>query len=77
MEPTVQDSTQARRLSGFDRYLSLWVFLCILAGIGLGHSFPGAFQAVGRLEVAKINLPVAILIWLMVSLCCSRSTSRR
>lgn len=64
--PVVQDSTQSRRLSGFDRYLSLWVFLCILVGIALGHLFPNAFQAIGRLEVAKINLPVAVLIWLMV-----------
>jgi ACR3 family arsenite transporter len=40
--------------------------LCILAGIGLGHLFPGAFQAVGRLELARINLPVALLIWLMI-----------
>lgn len=50
----------------FDRYLTVWVFLCIVAGIGLGHLFPDAFQAVGRLEVAKINLPVAALIWLMI-----------
>jgi len=42
------------------------VFLCIFAGIGLGHVFPGLFQAVGRLEVAQINLPVAVLIWLMI-----------
>ncbi len=50
----------------FERYLTLWVFLCILAGIGLGHLFPGAFHAVGALEVAQINLPVAALIWLMI-----------
>jgi ACR3 family arsenite transporter len=50
----------------FERYLSLWVLLCILAGIGLGHLFPGGFQAVGRLELARINLPVALLIWLMI-----------
>jgi ACR3 family arsenite transporter len=53
-------------MSLFDRYLTVWVFLCIVAGIGLGHLFPTAFQAVGRLEVAKINLPVAALIWLMI-----------
>jgi ACR3 family arsenite transporter len=55
-----------QRLGMFDRYLTVWVFLCIVAGIGLGHLFPGAFHAVGRLEAAKINLPVAALIWLMV-----------
>jgi ACR3 family arsenite transporter len=42
------------------------VFLCIAAGIGLGHLFPSAFQSVGRLELARINLPVAGLIWLMI-----------
>ncbi len=50
----------------FERYLTLWVILCILSGIGLGHFFPRAFQAVGTLEVARINLPVAALIWLMI-----------
>jgi ACR3 family arsenite transporter len=53
-------------LSLFERYLTIWVFLCIAAGIGLGHLFAPAFQAVGRLEVARINLPVAALIWLMI-----------
>jgi ACR3 family arsenite transporter len=50
----------------FERYLTLWVFLCILAGIGLGHFFNSAFQTVGALEVAKVNLPVAVLVWLMI-----------
>ncbi len=50
----------------FERYLSLWVFLCIGVGIGLGQALPGVFQFVGRLEVAQINLPVAVLIWLMI-----------
>src|SRR5690349_16609687 len=53
-------------MSVFERYLTLWVALCIVAGIALGHVFPGFFQAVGALEVAKVNLPVAALIWLMV-----------
>jgi ACR3 family arsenite transporter len=50
----------------FERYLTLWVFLCIAVGIGLGHLFPNAFQAIGRMEVARVNLPVAALIWLMI-----------
>jgi ACR3 family arsenite transporter len=50
----------------FERYLSLWVALCIVAGIVLGHWMPGVFQTVGRLEVAQVNLPVAVLIWLMI-----------
>jgi len=50
----------------FERYLTVWVFLCIAAGIGLGQLFPGLFRFVGRLEVAQINLPVAVMIWLMI-----------
>jgi len=50
----------------FERYLTLWVALCIVAGIGLGHLFPAVFQAVGAAEVARVNLPVALLIWLMI-----------
>ena len=50
----------------FERYLSLWVALCIVAGIALGHFVPGVFQTLGALEVARVNLPVAVLIWLMI-----------
>lgn len=50
----------------FERYLTLWVLLCILGGIGLGHWIPEAIQALGRVEVAHINLPLAVLIWLMI-----------
>ena len=50
----------------FERYLSLWVALCIVAGILLGQWLPGVFQAIGRLEVAQVNLPVGLLIWVMV-----------
>jgi ACR3 family arsenite transporter len=50
----------------FERYLSIWVFLCIIVGIALGHWFPGVFQSLGALEVAKVNLPVAVLVWLMI-----------
>jgi len=53
-------------LGVFERYLTLWVFLCIGVGIGLGHLFPAAFQTIGRMEVARVNLPVAALIWLMI-----------
>lgn len=54
------------KISFFERYLSIWVFLSIAAGIALGHWFPTPFQTLGRLEVAQVNLPVAILIWLMI-----------
>ncbi len=50
----------------FERYLSLWVLLCIVAGIGLGSAAPSVFQAAGRIEVAQVNLPVAALVWLMI-----------
>jgi ACR3 family arsenite transporter len=50
----------------FERYLTLWVGLCIVAGIFLGQILPGLFQAVARLEVAKVNGPVGILIWVMI-----------
>ena len=53
-------------MSIFERYLTLWVALCIVVGVALGHVMPGVFQAIGAAEVAKVNLPVAILIWLMV-----------
>ena len=50
----------------FERYLTLWVALCILAGIMLGQAMPSVFQAIGNATVAQVNLPVAILVWLMV-----------
>ena len=50
----------------FERYLTLWVALCIAVGIALGHIMPDAFQAIGRAEIAEVNLPVALLIWLMI-----------
>jgi hypothetical protein len=53
-------------MSRFERFLTLWVALCIVVGVGLGHLFPSAFQAIGSAEVAKVNLPVAVLIWLMI-----------
>ncbi|MBX9843272.1 MAG: ACR3 family arsenite efflux transporter [Xanthobacteraceae bacterium] len=53
-------------MSTFERYLTLWVALCIVVGIALGHVMPGVFQVIGAAEIAKVNLPVAMLIWLMV-----------
>ena len=50
----------------FERYLTVWVFLCIVVGIALGQMFPAVFQAVGHMEVAQVNLPVGLLIWVMV-----------
>jgi arsenite transporter len=53
-------------VSAVERYLTLWVALCIVAGIALGHVMPAAFQAIGAAELAKVNIPVAVLIWLMI-----------
>lgn len=53
-------------MSRFERYLTVWVALCIVVGVALGHLVPRAFQTIGAAEVAKVNLPVAVLIWLMI-----------
>jgi ACR3 family arsenite transporter len=53
-------------MSRFERYLTLWVALCIVVGVALGHIMPGIFHAIGALEIAKVNLPMAVLIWLMI-----------
>ncbi|MBS7700391.1 MULTISPECIES: ACR3 family arsenite efflux transporter [unclassified Chelatococcus] len=53
-------------MSTFERHLTVWVFLCIVAGVALGHVLPGLFHAIGAAEIAKVNLPVAVLIWLMI-----------
>ena len=53
-------------MSIFERYLTVWVAACIVAGVVLGHFIPGPFHAIGRMEIAQVNLPVAVLIWLMI-----------
>jgi ACR3 family arsenite transporter len=50
----------------FERYLSLWVAVCIIAGVALGQVFPAAARAVGAMEMAKVNIPVGLLIWVMI-----------
>lgn len=54
-------------MSFFEKYLTLWVALCIVAGIALGQIFPGLFHLIGGMEIASVNLPVAVLIWLMIT----------
>ncbi len=53
-------------MSLFERYLTLWVFLCIIVGVVLGQAIPAPFQWLGSLEVAKVNLPIGLLIWVMI-----------
>jgi ACR3 family arsenite transporter len=54
------------RMNVFERYLTLWVFICIVVGIALGQLAPELFQAIAALEVAQVNLPVGLLIWVMI-----------
>ncbi|WP_432721095.1 ACR3 family arsenite efflux transporter [Jeongeupia wiesaeckerbachi] len=56
----------AAPMSFFERYLTAWVLLCIVVGIALGQGLPSVFKAVGAMEVAKVNLPVGLLIWVMI-----------
>ena len=63
-EVTIEQA--AAPLGFFERYLSLWVLLCIVAGIALGQILPGVFQAIGRMEIARVNIPVGLLIWVMI-----------
>jgi ACR3 family arsenite transporter len=62
----VSSKGKDQKISFFERYLTIWVFLCIIAGVTLGHWMPGPFQTLGRLEIAQVNMPVAVLIWLMI-----------
>ncbi len=68
---SAQCGVTAKRVAGaplgfFERWLSLWVAVCIVAGVVLGQAFPAPFQVLGRLEVAQVNLPVGLLIWVMI-----------
>jgi len=64
----VSDSALAERpaISFFERWLTLWVFLCIVAGIALGQLLPALVRALGAMEVARVNIPVGLLIWVMI-----------
>jgi len=59
-------SKVSQSMSVFERYLTVWVFICIVVGIGLGQLFPSIFQAIGHMEIAQVNLPVGLLIWIMI-----------
>ena len=64
--PTLAVRPPPAAMSAFERYLTLWVFGCIVAGIGLGQALPGPVRWIGRLEVARVNVPVGLLIWVMI-----------
>jgi ACR3 family arsenite transporter len=68
---TAQGEVTAKAAAGapmgfFERYLTVWVFLCIVAGILLGQELPAPVQAIGRMDVARVNIPVGLLIWVMI-----------
>ncbi|WP_175922908.1 ACR3 family arsenite efflux transporter [Burkholderia latens] len=61
-----RDAVAKPAINFFERYLTVWVALCIVAGIALGQMLPGVFQRIGRIEYARVNLPVGLLIWVMI-----------
>src|SRR5471030_2721953 len=68
---SAQCEATGKRVAGaplnlFERYLTAWVAICIVVGIALGQGLPGVFQAIGAMEIAKVNLPVGALIWVMI-----------
>ena len=62
----MRDNIPKPAIGFFERYLTVWVLLCIVAGILAGRAFPGVFQGIARFEVARVNLPVGVLIWVMI-----------
>ncbi len=64
--PADPPSTKPAPMSFFERHLSAWVAICIVAGIALGQMVPAVFKAIGALEIARVNLPVGVLIWVMI-----------
>src|SRR5689334_4534016 len=66
MEQVVEQARPRAALGVFERFLTLWVALCIIGGIALGQLLPALFHLIGNATVAQVNLPVAILVWLMI-----------
>ena len=63
---SMTNTDTAPHIGFFERWLTVWVFLCIVLGIALGQGMPGVFRTLGAMEVAKVNLPVGVLIWVMI-----------
>lgn len=66
MSLTASDNPPAAEIGFFERWLTVWVLLCIVLGIALGQMLPGVFRTLAALEVAKVNIPVGLLIWVMI-----------
>ena len=58
--------TEKKQIGFFEKYLTLWVAICIAAGIGIGNFTGDSIQVLSNMEIYKVNIPVAILIWLMI-----------
>ncbi len=65
-QPQAATRPPAPSLGFFERYLTVWVLACIVVGVMAGQAFPTAFQSVGRWEIATVNVPVALLVWIMI-----------
>ena len=65
-QPQVVPTRRPAAMGTFERFLTVWVALCIVAGIALGAAMPGFFHALGNMKIAEVNIPVAVLIWLMI-----------
>ena len=63
---TTSPASAPKSMSVFERFLTFWVALCIIIGIALGQWVPDVFQVIGNTTVAQVNLPVAVLVWLMI-----------
>ena len=63
---TPSDAHPAPVMRFFERYLTLWVFLCIVGGIGIGQLLPALSRTIGSMEMARVNVPVGLLIWVMI-----------
>ena len=63
---TPSDAHPAPVMRFFERYLTLWVFLCIVGGIGIGQLLPALSRTIGSMEIARVNVPVGLLIWVMI-----------
>jgi ACR3 family arsenite transporter len=60
------DKIQTSEIGFFEKWLTVWVFLCILVGVILGQVLPGVFKTIGAMEIARVNIPVGLLIWVMI-----------
>ncbi|VAX23402.1 Arsenical-resistance protein ACR3, partial [hydrothermal vent metagenome] len=65
-DETKTKKTRSSAIGFFERYLTFWVGACIVVGISAGHFVPAPFHAIGAMEYAQVNIPVAVLIWVMI-----------